>query len=202
MHAALLLKGICIGLLVSIPSGPVGFLCVKRTLEDGVVSGIVSALGSIVADIFFAIVVIFGLHDVARFFSSQTHLFRLAGGVILMVLGARTYMEKHAHHPSVGGLTLTQNFGSTLLVTLTNPIQILSFSLVFSIVNALGTSISAREFFLGGFILGAIGMWALLIIVFTLLRARFTDRSIRIFNKLAGIIIGVTGIIILGTLVF
>ena len=124
MYILIMLHGLLIGMLISIPTGPVGFLCVRRALLHKYRAAFTSALGSICADMIFGCVAIFGLTSVYGFFMREQHSIRFIGGLMLLYVGIKTFFEiepdrilgikKYEH---VG------NFASTFLLTVTNPVQ-------------------------------------------------------------------------------
>ncbi|MGA2200160.1 MAG: LysE family transporter, partial [Nitrososphaerales archaeon] len=87
---SILLGGIVIGLSVAAPVGPIGILCIQRTLNKGRTSGLVSGLGAASADAMYGTVAAFGLTAISSLLISEKDLIQLAGGIILLYLGLRT----------------------------------------------------------------------------------------------------------------
>ena len=152
MDTGLFFRGLLIGLAIAAPVGPIGVLCMRRTLAYGRVSGFVSGLGAATADAVYGSIAAFGLTIVAKVLVEQEAALQLVGGLFLAYLGIRTIMEK----PKNLGLTpealpiiqqkntqwrwnwraLGQDFISTFLLTLTNPMTILSFAAIFAGLGA------------------------------------------------------------------
>ena len=152
MYTGLFFRGLLIGLAIAAPVGPIGVLCMRRTLAYGRVSGFVSGLGAATADAVYGSIAAFGLTIVAKVLVEQEAALQLVGGLFLAYLGIRTIMEK----PKNLGLTpealpiiqqkntqwrwnwraLGQDFISTFLLTLTNPMTILSFAAIFAGLGA------------------------------------------------------------------
>lgn len=121
-----LLKGMAIGFAMAVPVGPVGLLCIRRTLNYGLVFGLLSGLGAAFADALFAAVAAGGLASLTDFLLGIERQLQLAGGVFLVVLGIWTYFK----HPVEKGSTRRGHHGAiatTFLLTLTNPMTLLAF---------------------------------------------------------------------------
>jgi len=142
-----------IGLAIAAPVGPIGVLCIRRTLAYGRASGFVSGLGAATADAIYGGIAAFGLGVIANVLVGQRAALQLIGGVFLVFLGLRLMVEKpkklgltpdalpELHHRNawrrINWRALGQDFGSTFLLTLTNPMTILSFAAIFA---GLGTA--------------------------------------------------------------
>jgi len=120
-----LAKGVAIGFTLAAPVGPIGVLCIRRTLTEGRRSAISTMLGAASADGVYGLVAAFGLTLVSDFVSGNMMWIRLVGGTILVVLGVRTF---RAHIPTAPPrLSFNEhagNFVSTFLLTLTNPLTL------------------------------------------------------------------------------
>ena len=140
-----LLKGLIIGFSIAAPVGPIGVLCIRRTLAKGHASGLVSGLGAATADSVYGCVAGFGLTLVSSLLLEGQDWVRSMGGVFLLYLGIRTYLSKPSDGvPPARGLDLAGDYLSTFLLTLTNPLTILSFAAIFA---GLGLAISRQEYF-------------------------------------------------------
>lgn len=121
-----LLKGMAIGFAMAVPVGPVGLLCIRRTLNYGLVIGLLSGLGAALADALFAAVAAGGLASLTDFLLHIERQLQLAGGLFLVVLGIWTYFKR----PVEKGTTRGGHHGAiatTFLLTLTNPMTLLAF---------------------------------------------------------------------------
>jgi threonine/homoserine/homoserine lactone efflux protein len=139
-HApALLLRGIIIGFSIAAPVGPIGVLVIRRTLADGRVNGLVSGLGAATADAIYGTVAGFGLTVISHFLIAQSDWLRLFGGGFLVYLGVKTFLarpaemetngsEGESEQPAASKPGLLGAYGSTFLLTITNPLTILSFA--------------------------------------------------------------------------
>jgi len=95
MHLYPLVKGIFIGLIIAIPTGPVGFICAKRAITHHYRASIASALGSISADVIFGSIAIFGLTLITNFFTHEQNFIRFFGGLLLVYVGIKTFFDIH-----------------------------------------------------------------------------------------------------------
>ncbi len=162
MNWHFLIKGMVIGLAIAAPVGPIGVLCMQRSLTLGWLAGLVSGLGAASADAIYGAIAGFGLTAVAQLLTDQQMWLRLWGGMFLIYLGAKIFLTPVvvAAHPvgSVGGLLA--NYVSTFGLTLANPMTIISFGVVFA---GLGAIEGARSFALvAGVFLGSTLWWFVL----------------------------------------
>ena len=199
-----LLKGLLIGFSIAAPVGPIGVLCIRRTLAEGRISGLFSGLGAATADAVYGSIAGFGLTLVSSFLLDQQSWIRLIGGSFLLYLGIKTFGNQPAEN-----VAETQNRGmlsayiSTFFLTLTNPITILSFAAIFAGLGlgaAAGDYVSAGILILGVF-LGSATWWIILSWGVSLFRQQFNQHAMRWVNRLSGLIILAFGITALWSLV-
>jgi threonine/homoserine/homoserine lactone efflux protein len=176
-------------------------LCIRRTLTEGRLAGFVCGLGAATADGFYGAVAGFGLTIISGFLLDQHVWLHLVGGVFLCYLGARTFVTPPAKDTAStrGGGELGSAFLSTLLLTLTNPLTILSFAAIFA---GLGLSGSHRGLLAAGLLvlgvfLGSVSWWLILSSGVSLLRARVAPTWMRWVNRLSGIVIATFGVLAL-----
>lgn len=200
MDIHLLLTGLIVGLSIAAPVGPIGILCIRRTLTRGTISGLASGLGAATADAIYGCVAGFGLTFISDLLVEQSLWFRVIGGLFLCYLGITTFLTKSAEAAaSVKGRGLMGAYASTFFLTLTNPMTILSFAAVFAGLGLASTSgdyTSAGILVLGVF-LGSALWWLILSSGVSLLRARFNPNSLRWLNRISGLIILAFGAIAL-----
>jgi threonine/homoserine/homoserine lactone efflux protein len=203
MNAALLLRGLAIGFSIAAPVGPIGVLCIRRTLAQGRVHGLVSGLGAATADAVYGLVAGFGLTFVSDALVGQQFWLRLGGGLFLCYLGVRTFLAAPAEEAeSARAVGLVGSYASTLVLTLTNPVTILSFAAVFA---GLGLAGAGEEYAAAlTLVLGVFGgsalWWLLLSAVAGWLRTRLTPRALRWVNRISGIVITGFGLVALSSL--
>jgi threonine/homoserine/homoserine lactone efflux protein len=91
-----LLKGLVLGFSIAAPVGPIGVLCIRRTLAEGRAAGFASGLGAATAEAIYGSVAAFGLTVISNFLRSQEFVLRLVGGVFLCYLGVKTWLAQPA----------------------------------------------------------------------------------------------------------
>ncbi len=194
MDINFVLRGLLIGFSIAAPVGPIGVLCIRRTLAEGRAYGLVSGLGAATADATYGLVAGFGLTFISTFLVDQGIWLRLIGGLFLLYLGVRTFTSRPAMASSSEAKrdkSLLAAYASTLGLTLTNPATILSFTMVFAGLGlATGSSdyVDATLLVLGVF-LGSASWWLLLSGAVSLLRSRFNYAGLWWVNRVSGIII-------------
>ncbi len=203
MDPSLFVRGALIGLAIAAPVGPIGVLCIRRTLADGQLTGFVSGLGAATADLIYGSIAVLGLTALADLLVGVSFWARLVGGLFLCYLGVRTLRERPAERPAEATARgLLGAYGSTLVLTITNPATIIAFAAVFA---ALGAGAAAQGYAEGmllvaGVFTGSALWWLILSGLTGLLRARVTPRALRIVNIVAGLIILGFGVAALASL--
>jgi threonine/homoserine/homoserine lactone efflux protein len=169
--------------------GPIGVLCIRRTLAAGRAAGLASGLGAATADAIYGCIAGFGLTFVSGLLVGQQSWLKLIGGAFLCYLGVRTLLSQPAERaPAASRMGLAVAYASTLLLTLTNPATILSFVAVFAglgLASAGGSYTAAVALVLGVFC-GSALWWLLLSGSVGLLRARFNSQALRWVNRISG----------------
>lgn len=197
MDITLFWRGVLIGLAIAAPVGPIGLLCIQRTLQDGRKFGFVSGLGAASADGIYGAIAGFGLTFVSGFLVAQQTWLALIGGLFLCYLGLRTFLSEPATKAVYARRgSLFKAYAATFLLTLTNPITILSFIAIFAGLGLAAADNSYLEAIslVAGVFLGSVSWWLLLSGRVSLLRDRFNDRAMQWVNRLAGLIIGGFGL--------
>ena len=192
MDISYLFKGLLIGFSIAAPVGPIGILCIRRTLASGRVIGLLSGMGAASADAFYGSVAAFGLTFISNFLLQQRMIMSLVGGAFLCYLGLRTLFARPATiNPLTEAAGLLNAYGSTFLLTLTNPLTILSFAAIFAGLGLAAEShsyASAGMMVLGVF-LGSSAWWIILSSLTSLLRARLTLSRLVWVNRFSGAIL-------------
>ncbi len=202
MSDAIILQGMIIGFAIAAPVGPIGVLCIQRSLNRGLLYGFVSGLGAASADTVYGLIAAFGLTLISDFFVAQQTGLRLIGGLFLLYLGAKLFFKTGDDATvSSASESLSGAYLSTFFLTLTNPMTILSFTLIFAgvgIADTGGDYRSAGLLVLGVF-LGSAAWWLLLSVGSSYFRDRLDARKLRWVNRIAGLVIaGFGGVILLG----
>ncbi len=191
-----LLKGIAIGFSLAAPVGPIGVLCIRRTLAEGRRSALSTMLGAASADMMYGLVAAFGVTLVSDFVTLHSHWFRLIGGVVMIVLGARTFK---AHiPPAPPRLTFNEhagNFVTTFVLTLTNPLTLFAFAAVFAGVGTVQelSATNTAAFLVGGVFLGSL-LWFTALATFTyIFRDFLRNKGLDRINRITGSLIVLFG---------
>ncbi|MCX6810890.1 MAG: LysE family transporter [Candidatus Berkelbacteria bacterium] len=205
MDLNFLIKGIIIGFSIAAPVGPIGILCIRRTIANGKASGLISGLGAATADGFYGTVAAYGLVGISNLLVGQQFWFRLIGGIFLLYLGIKIFTVKSGDKNSVTSRSkgLWGDYFSTFILTITNPVTILSFVAIFA---GLGLGASANNHasaatMVVGVILGSILWWIILTEIVGFLKSRFNLQSTKIINKISGIIILIFAILAFASLI-
>lgn len=186
-----LLKGLGIGFSIAAPVGPIGLLCIRRTLAYGRLSGFVSGLGAATADSIYGAIAGFGLTSVSALLLRGEQPIRVVGGLFLLYLGISIALARpRTEAAEAKDAGLAWDYLSTVLLTLTNPITILSFAAIFTglgIVRA-QSPVTAGFLVLGVF-LGSTAWWFLLSGLVAATRTHFPPHALRLVNLLSGLFI-------------
>ena len=204
VELSLVTWGIAIGLAVSAPLGPINFMCIRQTLRHGFWAGVFTGLGSVVGDGLFATAAAMGLKAVADIISGHAVLLQIAGGVFLLALGIHAWRtpidpeEIVARPSSRQALAI---FGSTLVLTLTNPFTMAGFVAIFGGASETLThsgNHGATITIVASVMAGSLLWWVFLSTVVVRLRGRLDSRRLALINRATGAAIVLFGAFMLG----
>ncbi len=188
-----LLQGFLIGFAIAAPVGPIGILCIRRTLADGRLNGFLSGLGAATADMCYGAIAAFGITVLRDFLTSQQFWLRLLGGLFLIYLGVRAFLARPAERPAAAPQRrgLLGAYLSTLGLTLTNPATIISFAVIFAglPLSSAGRGYLGAALLVAGVFIGSAAWWLTLSGLVGLLRNRFTPAWMRWVNRVAGVVL-------------
>jgi threonine/homoserine/homoserine lactone efflux protein len=200
------IKGVIIGLIVALPLGPIGILCIQRTLSRGYLAGLFTGLGIAAADAVCGAVATFGVTVVSDIVASQQFWFRLIGGIVICGMGGRIYHQSDGKEisASTDQVSSLDNFFWAFILTVVNPALILSFFAIFATMGLAWKNINLVSGLLlvSGVFSGSAVWWLLLSGAASRLRRRFTDSIIRKVNRISGIVIAAFGLFIAGSSIF
>ncbi len=202
----IILKGLFIGLISSAPMGPVGMLCIQRTLNDGRRQGLITGAGAAVGDVIYALITAIGalgLSFLAEYIEKHQAPFQIGGSIVLIVFGyfvfrqnpSRNITKLEKSQDSVGKV-----FGTSLALTLSNIGMLFLYMALFARFNLIDSS---QPFIISLAVVPAIGLgamawWLFITYLVNKLRSKFNPRGLKLFNKVIGTIlmtIGVVGIV-------
>ena len=193
-----LLKGLILGFSIAAPVGPIGLLCIRRTLVEGKTSGFVSGLGAATADGFYGFVAAFGLTAISSLLLNYQLSIRVIGALFLFYVALRIFVSKpdHKEVQAKTNVSLLKSYTSTVALTLTNPTTIISFVAVFA---GFGIGLHAHNYLGSTFVVigvfcGSALWWLLLSTTVGLLHHRISDKSMILINRIAGILMVGLGI--------
>lgn len=206
MTLFIFLKGAIMGFSIAAPVGPIGVLCIRRTLSNGMVNGLVSGLGAATADGFYGIIAAAGLTSLSSILIGNQLFLRLVGGAFLLYLGIKTFLSRPSS--ASGGDDRSQPgellkaYSSTLALTITNPMTIISFTAIFAGlgIGSSGESVSGAMTMVAGVVSGSAAWWLLLSTSFGLLRSRVNERMMLWVNRVSGAVITVFGVLAIASL--
>ena len=202
-------KGILIGIMASAPMGPVGVLCIQRTLNKGRWYGLITGVGACVSDIIYALFTGFGMSFVMNFVGNERNRFllQISGSVVLLLFGIYCYRSNptknmHRSNKAQKG-TLVHNGITAFLVTLSNPLIIFLFIFLFAqfafVVPNRPIEMSVGYISIVG---GALLWWFGLTWLIDKVRGKFDDTGILLINRVVGCIVIIFSIIMLLGTVF
>jgi threonine/homoserine/homoserine lactone efflux protein len=199
-----LISGIIIGFSIAAPVGPIGVLCIRRTLAEGRRHGLVSGLGAATADAVYGCIAAFGLTFISDVLVQQQLWLRIIGGAFLIFLGVKTILSKPSEKPSSEKRTgLLTAYGSTFFLTLTNPMTILSFVAIFAGIG-LGSTVAdygSAALLVFSVFSGSALWWLVLSGTVGILKKKVTPRVLMWINRTSGaIIVGFAVFILIGLL--
>ena len=167
----ILIQGIVFGFLLALPVGPVGVLCVQRTLAEGRMHGLLSGLGAAFGDALYGAVAAFGISAVKDWLEAHQDDLRIVGGVILLVLAVRTVFGKSGHSSRtpegpvndnrVVTQSLVKDFVSTFMLAVTNPITLIAFAGLLATIGITeaGASVGNASILVVGVFTGSAAWW-------------------------------------------
>ncbi|WP_093795975.1 LysE family translocator [Sporomusa acidovorans] len=203
MELLFLIKGVILGFSIAAPVGPIGVLCIRRTLASGMANGFLSGFGAASADAVYGCIAAFGITAISTLLLDNRFYLHVFGGLFLLYLGVYTFRAVPSETAAAAaGKGLLGAYTSAFFLTLTNPTTIMSFVAVFA---GLGIGAAAGNFWLAGFMVfgvfvGSLLWWLLLSSVVNALRANIKQHHLKIVNQCSGVIIFGFGVLSLFSL--
>jgi threonine/homoserine/homoserine lactone efflux protein len=191
MYFIFLLEGLAIGFLLATPVGPIGILCVRRTLMYGRHYGFIVGLSGASADIVYALIAAFGIALISNFIQEWQFWIRLGGGVLLLLLGFRIFhsnpmVQTTAERSKIPRRTFVPIF----LLALTNPMSMFGFGAVFSSTRIVQTTADRVSLFMlvAGVFFGSLLWFSLLTSVTYAFKRKLAGAGLAIVNRIAGLL--------------
>lgn len=191
------IKGAIAGFLIAAPTGPVGALSIKKNVNGRAIRGFLTGLGSVTADIFYAIVAAFGVKLISDFIISQKNTLQLVGGIFLIAIGTYNYLSnKKPEIDKIKSKSLSKDYLTGLLITGINPMTTISFLAAYSIIG--GFDLPLVPFFVVlGTVFGAVFSVGLVNWTVSKMKVHFGEKTKNIIGRVSGVIIMVCGLALL-----
>jgi threonine/homoserine/homoserine lactone efflux protein len=199
MLTPIFLKGFGVGFTVAAIVGPIGIMCIRRTLADGQAVGLAIGLGAALADTIFSLIAGFGLKFIGNFMLSHQLLLHFVGGVFLVYLGINIFRHQPSTEPAhVSGTGLIGIALSTFFLTLTNPVTIISFTAIFAALGLGPSDYATGVKLVTGVFMGS-ALWFVLLTTFlSFFHKKIGPYGLMLINKISGLIIVGFGLASLG----
>ncbi len=195
-------KGFIIGILVSAPMGPIGLLCIQRTLNKGRWHGFFSGIGAALSDVIYAMITCLGMGFIINFVEDYQNILQLIGSLLLLFFGYYIYQSnpsKNLRKQKENVNTYHQDTVTAFFLTLSNPLIIFLFIALFARFNFISPDENETLFSmilgLGAIAIGALSWWFLITFLVGKLRKNFNLRGLWIMNRVVGIIIIILSVI-------
>ena len=200
-----LFKGMLVGLMVSIPLGPMGVLIIQKTLHKGALSGFIAGMGAASADFFYASVSAFGLGYVINTVQTHELLLQIIGGIFLLCIGLKIYFDnpirqiRQRRQGRVSKTGLLGDYLSLFFLTVSNPITVVVFMAVFAGMSVFGESSSmlGELLVVMGVLLGGGVWWYTLSTLVNIFRKKFRLRVLITINRVSGLVITILGALVI-----
>lgn len=189
-----IIKGIIIGLFISVPLGPIGMLCVQRTLNRGRKHGIATGLGATMSDLIYTIVALFFVGFVVDFLEEKKIIIQIIGGLIVVFFGIFIYRNNPTRQPipnQNNNSSIMSDFFSSFVLTLSNPLILLILIALFARFEFLDEETTTFNLVTGiSSILGGAYLWWNTLTFFVgKFRNKLSYSRIKLLNRIIGIII-------------
>jgi threonine/homoserine/homoserine lactone efflux protein len=215
---SLFLTAAGVGLAIAAPVGPMGMLCIRRTLTGGPRAGLAIGFGIATGDAAYGLIAALGLVSISQFMLAYDRPLHLLAGLFLLYLGVRTLLQKAPADPSngdgdgngngannrdgngklaqVGRAGALRAYASSLLLTLTNPQTVIMFAALFTTLaprGAFSSSIALTT--VGGVFCGSIAWWCFLVTVVSLARHAIGSKLRVAIDRIVGFTLAAFGVV-------
>lgn len=193
-------KGLVLGFSVAAPVGPIGILCMDRSLRHGKLSGFSTGMGAAAADTVYGAIAAIGIASVMGFLAGYERELRFVGGLLLLIVAWRMYITPppvFQQRAPGQKRPLLRLFTESFVLTISNPMTILGFMAVYAGLGIQAGNMQEICVVLAGVFLGSAAWWLSLSVGTVLLRQKLTPKFLERFSRGAGIMIGIFGLIAL-----
>lgn len=194
----IIIKGILIGLCISVPLGPIGMLTIQRTLNRGQKYGIATGLGATFSDLVYTVITLFFLSFVLDFIEVHRFVFQVLGSVVVGIFGYFIYASHPSTQPKPNETqkhSLLSDFATSFGLTFSNPLVLFVLIALFARFEFIGSNSTLFVTVCGilSILGGALIWWNLLTFLVSRFKNRFNIRELKILNQITGIIIIIIG---------
>lgn len=186
-----IIKGFGIGFLVAAPVGPIGILCIKRSLTKGRRSGLITGMGAATADTLYGCIAAFGMTAVSNLLLTYKDIFQSIGIFFLLYLGIKSFF-KESNETTIAidrDNELFKDYISTFFLTVTSPTTILSFIAIFAGIGILPKDIFTVFSLVSGVFLGSSFWWLFLSFIASKVGNKIGNKQLTLINKISGIVL-------------
>ena len=181
-------KGLGIGIMVAAPVGPIGLLCIQRSVTKGFKSGFLSGIGAALADACYSSLSVFGIVAISTFLLSHQMLIQFLGSLFILGLGLQTAIQFKTSSLCSSSISYWQDFSSTFALTLTNPSTLLAFLAIYASVQGANETAAYADaiLFISGVFLGSLSWWGILSSSVNAMRGHLQEKNLRWINRISG----------------
>ncbi|MGE3623310.1 MAG: LysE family translocator [Bdellovibrionales bacterium] len=183
-------RGLVLGLMIAAPVGPIGLLCIRRTIQKGFLTGFVTGLGAAGADTFFAALASFSVAAILEFVRHYDYPIRLLGSAFLLIVAYHTWHDPPRQPPQNRSITtgLVTALLSGFIITMTNPVTIFA---ILAVVATFGGLHGDRDaaIIVAGIFAGSTLWWVLLSGGVSLVRTHFTENRVVLINRFTAVVL-------------
>lgn len=193
----IIFRGIILGVAIAAPVGPIGLLCIRRTVERGLAVGLATGFGAAAADTMFSAVAAFGIGAILDAITGHETQLRIVGGLFLIAVAIHSFLREPKEPARQQVRNLPRALVSGFALTVSNPVTILGIT---AIVVGFGGELEGvqRWTLLGGIFLGSLAWWCILCGGVALIRDRMNPRTVHWINIGTGVFLVLLAIWALG----
>jgi len=196
MSYKIMIEAITIGFLIALPVGPIGVLCINRSIAGGFRSGLITGLGAASADAIYGLIAVLGITTITTFLIGAGGYIKLIGGVLLCYLAINILIDINKKNNRAKAKQYSSYYISSLILTLTNPATIIAFTAIFA---ALGLGyqykgITSAILMVTGVFIGSLLWWIILSGGVSVFRKKINDRFRQFIGLISGSLIFIFGL--------
>lgn len=187
-------RGFAIGVLISAPMGPVGMLCIQRTLDKGKMAGFYTGIGAAISDLIYCLITGFFLSLIEDFLHENQNIIQLVGSVVLIAFSIYLFRKSPSaslRRPISQNVSAKKSILGGFLFTFSNPLIIFLIIGLFARFNFSAPEVNGGFYAVGYvfLVVGALCWWYLVTYLIDKVRSRFNMRSMKLLNMLIGFVI-------------